>query len=132
MPDTFGQHDVEQHEVGLDGVEQLERLGAVAGDLHPEALALEADGQRVDEGLLVLDHQDGGRRASVIRLLPRCRVTAPTGPGPAGQPQRERRALALARTRRGTSPPWLAATWRTMASPRPVPPVSRLRARSTR
>ena len=27
-----------------------------------------------------------------------------------------------------TSPPWLVATWRTIASPRPVPPVSRLRA----
>ena len=43
MPDTFGQHDVEQHEVGRDRVEQVERLGAVLGDLHPEALALQAD-----------------------------------------------------------------------------------------
>ena len=31
-----------------------------------------------------------------------------------------------------TRPPWFVATWRTMASPSPVPPVSRLRARSTR
>ena len=31
-----------------------------------------------------------------------------------------------------TSPPCACATWRTIASPRPVPPVSRLRARSTR
>ena len=38
MPETFGQHDVEQHEVGLDVVEQVERLGAVAGHLHLEAL----------------------------------------------------------------------------------------------
>ena len=28
-----GQHHVEQHEVGLDGVEHVEGLGAVAGDL---------------------------------------------------------------------------------------------------
>ena len=60
MPDTFGQHHVEQHEVGPDGVEQVERLGAVAGDLHPEPLALEADGQGVDEAVLVLDDEDGG------------------------------------------------------------------------
>ena len=31
-----------------------------------------------------------------------------------------------------TSPPWLWAMWRTMARPRPVPPVSRALARSTR
>ena len=31
-----------------------------------------------------------------------------------------------------TSPPWLLATWRTIARPRPVPPVVRLRARLTR
>ena len=31
-----------------------------------------------------------------------------------------------------TSPRWLVATWRTMARPSPVPPVSRLRALSTR
>ena len=31
-----------------------------------------------------------------------------------------------------TSPPWLVATWRTIANPSPVPPVSRLRAWSTR
>ena len=32
MPDTFGQHHVEQHEVGAHGVEHVEGLGAVAGD----------------------------------------------------------------------------------------------------
>ena len=31
-----------------------------------------------------------------------------------------------------TSPPWLLATWRTIARPRPVPPVPRDLARSTR
>ena len=59
----LGQHHVEQHEVGADGVEQVEGLGAVAGDLHPEALAGEADGQGVDEAVLVLDDEDGGAGA---------------------------------------------------------------------
>lgn len=31
-----------------------------------------------------------------------------------------------------TSPPWLSATWRTIDNPSPEPPVTRLRARSTR
>ena len=60
MPETFGQHHVEQHEVGPDGVEDVERLGAVAGHLHAEALALQPDGEGLDEGVFVLDHQDGG------------------------------------------------------------------------
>jgi hypothetical protein len=36
----------------------VERLGPVAGHVHPEPLPLEADGERFDERLLVLDHQD--------------------------------------------------------------------------
>ena len=72
MPDTFGQHHVEQHEVGLHGVEDVERLGAVAGDLHAEALALEADREGLDEGVLVLDDQDRWRWGVVIGIsLPR-------------------------------------------------------------
>ena len=62
----LGQHDVEQHEVGAHGVEEVERLGAVAGDLHAEALALQPDGEGLDEGVLVLDDEDAWRRAAVI------------------------------------------------------------------
>ena len=64
MPADPGQHHVEQHEVGVHGVEQVEGLRAVAGDLHPEALPPEADGQGVDEGLLVLHDQHGASARS--------------------------------------------------------------------
>ena len=53
-----GQHHVEQHEVGLDRVEEVEGLRAVARHLDAEALASQPDGQGLDEGLLVLDDQD--------------------------------------------------------------------------
>ncbi len=129
MPLIRGQHDVEQHEVGFDRVEELEGGGTVAGHLHPEALAPEADGERLDEGLLVLHHQHGSLGHGAVSY-PASWVTT-TGPGPAGmtsvnvEPSPSRESTS-------TSPPWFEATWRTMARPSPVPPVSRLRARSTR
>jgi hypothetical protein len=58
------QHHVEQHEVGAHGVEQRQRFGAVTGDVHSEAFALQSDGQRVDEGVLVFDDQDRRVRRS--------------------------------------------------------------------
>ena len=75
-----GQHDVEEHKVRAAGIEDLEGLEAVAGHLDPEPLALEPDDQRLHEGLLVLDHQDG-------RLLghPASGTVTATGPGPAGR-----------------------------------------------
>ena len=84
------QHHVEQDEVGPHGVEQVERLGAVAGDLHPEPLALQPDGQGLDEGLLVLDDEDRGRRQSSLIRLP-ASWSSQTGTGPSGQAQGERR-----------------------------------------
>ena len=86
MPETFGQHHVEQHEVGPDGVEQVERLGAVAGHLHAEALALQADGEGLDEGVLVLDHQHGGIGGAhgAVNLPLRSRRPARHPPGVAG------------------------------------------------
>ena len=135
MPETFGQHDVEQHEVGRDGVEQVERLGAVAGDLHPEPLPLAgrpSSASTKDSSSsttsTVVDWPSLIRPPASCSARRRSGHRARTG----RQPQRERRALALLRRRPGTSPPWLLATWRTMARPSPVPPVSRLRARSTR
>ena len=107
------QHDVEQHQVGLDLVESVERLGPVAGDLDVEPFALQADGQRVDEGLLVLDDEHRrvrghdvpswalGRRvrsdwridSCVGRSGPRRGLT----PSLAGEEQGERRAHTLGR-----------------------------------
>ena len=99
------------------------------GDLDREALAAQADRQRLDEARLVLDDEhrrdvtahwldgllggvgiDGwrsGMRRTNVEPSPSCDDTS-------------------------TSPPWLVATWRTIARPSPVPPVSRLRPLSTR
>jgi hypothetical protein len=57
----LGEHHVEQHERRAGGVEALDGLGAVGGQLHVEALALERDGERVTVGLLVVDDQDRRR-----------------------------------------------------------------------
>ncbi len=89
----LGEHHVEQHEVGLHGVEHVERLGPVAGDLHAEALPLEPDGEGLDEGVLVLDDQDRGAGGG-HRDQPASEVTA-TGPGSDRESQGERGALAL-------------------------------------
>src|SRR5205823_2803925 len=124
-----GQHHIEEHEVGPAGVEDFERLQPVARHLHPKALPLEADHQGLDERLLVLDNKNRG-----LFCHPASASVQPetaTGPGPAG-----RRSWKIdpspSRDVTDTLPPWLVATWRTMARPSPVPPVSLLRARSTR
>ena len=135
----LGQHHVEQHEVGPHGVEQVERLGAVARHLHPEPLAGEADGEGVDEAVLVLDDEDGGGGRRHLRFLRGRAAQAAAwggvawrrGPGPAGS-RRVKVEPSPSREETVTSPSWFWTTWRTMARPRPVPPVSRLRARSTR
>ena len=49
MPAHAGQHDVEQHEVGLDDVEAVERFEAVGRDLDAEAFTLEADREGLHE-----------------------------------------------------------------------------------
>ena len=122
----LGQHDVEQHEVGLDGVEDVERLGAVAGHLHAEALSLQPDGEGLDEGVLVLDDEDGWWAGHRLRLLDRLRVATASQPGASGRgrigwtaapvrtprpgsagAQGEGGALALRGTRPSTSPSWL-------------------------
>ena len=87
MPDTFGSMTSSSTRSGFDGVEHLERLGPVAGHLHPEALALQADGERLDEGLLVLDDEDrsGSERSSdVSACLSGDGDWARTRPGVAG------------------------------------------------
>ena len=57
---AVGQHQVEQHHVGVGAVEQLERLGGGAGDDRFEALALERGRQRLGDRGLVFDQQDAG------------------------------------------------------------------------
>src|SRR5690606_27843555 len=116
------QHDVEEHEVGVDLVEAVERLRPVAGDLDVEPLASEADGQGVDERLLVLadEHGDRSTRAAGSAVHdPPGSDSVNTEPTPSVDSSE-------------TAPRWLLMTWRTMARPSPVPPVRRERARSTR
>src|SRR5437660_1049449 len=109
-------HLIEKHEVGLHGIEQGEGLGSILGHAGQEALPAQADLERVYEGLLVLDDQHrglgGGHGSSGRRSVN-------VDPSPSRDSTR-------------TSPPWLDATWRTMARPSPEPPVPRPRARSTR
>ena len=98
---------------------------AVAGDLHPEPLPLQADRQRLDEGLLVLDHEHRGLVAMVTREL--ASVAGADGRRRGGRGRPARRSVNVepspSRDCTDTCPPWLVATWRTMARPRPVPPV---------
>ena len=55
-----GQHDVEQDEVGVDPVEEAQRLVAVAGRLDGEALPGQARRQGLSIRLLVVDDEDEG------------------------------------------------------------------------
>src|SRR4029078_13637283 len=105
---------------------KVEGLGAVAGHVHLEPLTSQADREGVHEGPLVLQGEERlcghGQPASDIDMA--------TGPGPAGtwsvnvDPTPSADSTA-------TVPPWLVATWRTMATPSPAPPGSRGPARPT-
>src|SRR4051812_6219344 len=112
------QHQVEQHDVGLDVVEALQRRGPIRGDLHAKPFAVEPDSEGFDEAVFILHEQHGwgGHAASTGRSGMWSRNVEPS-------PSRDSTV---------TAPPWLAATCRTMDRPSPVPPVPRPRARSTR
>ena len=98
-----GQHDVEQHEIGVDAVEETQRLVPVAGRLDREALAGQPRRQRLTVGLLVVDdeHQrtvvpgragQGGPAARrPVRLrLPRWCPASGSVVGDPGRPEREK------------------------------------------
>ena len=51
------QHDVEEDQVGIEIGVQRQRFGAITGDLDLEPFPGEPDRQRLDERILVLDHQ---------------------------------------------------------------------------
>ena len=99
MPETRGSITSSSTRSGCTTSKSVEGLGAVAGDLHPEALALEADGEGVDEAVLVLDDED---RGVGVHASSRLQVGVDGAPGPAGSDERERGALALAGRRPGT------------------------------
>src|SRR5262249_9405242 len=57
-PRHVWKHDVEQNDVGSRALEESQSFLASARDDDMEALALQTDGQRVDEGRLVFDQED--------------------------------------------------------------------------
>ena len=98
-----GQHDVEQDEVGVDPVEEAQRLVAVAGRLDGEALAGQARGQRLAVRLLVVDDEDerpvvpgrarragAGRWSPVRSRWPRCARPQAASWGTRGGVEREK------------------------------------------
>ncbi len=111
-----GQHQVEQDDVGTGAVEFLKRRRAGRRDRDLEALLAKQEGKRVGERVLVLDDQHPGHWATRVGDGS-SRVNVEPEPGEL-------------HTR--TCPPWLLTMCLTMARPRPVPPVWRERAGSTR
>ncbi len=110
---------------GCRRVELVDRLLAVGGHLDAEALALQRDRECVAVRLLVVDHEDERGRF--------CHHDASESFLDDGSGTRNRNvepSPSIDST--VTSPPCACATWRTIERPRPVPPVARLRARSTR
>ena len=108
------------------------------------ALALEEPAQRVGEGRFVLHDQDAGHRSSSQMSVGPQRTDAvgspdaPSGP-PFGDSVSSTTGSSMVnvepvpgRDHTEMAPPWLATMCLTIASPRPVPPVCRDRAESTR
>ena len=103
----------------------LEREGfsvTVARHADGEALALETDHECVDEGVLVFGEEHAGWSMLVAHVSLRTRIgrrNVKVAPSPS-------------RESTWTLPWWFCATWRTIESPSPVPPVDRPRPWSTR
>ena len=107
----------------------------VGGDRDLEALLAEHVGEGVAVALLVLDDEYAGHAVCLLVLA----AGWSSGSVPVGRVSGRARAgtrvnvepwPSTDHTR--TSPPWVAATCLTMDRPRPVPPVERWRAGSTR
>src|SRR5690606_4098834 len=122
------QHQVEQHQIGALAVEGVERLGPGRRDRDLETLLAKHVGQGVGEGLLVFHDEYTGHGAA-SRGIAGCA-------GMAVPPKAGRRRVKVepepSLLHTDTSPACEAATCLTMARPRPVPPVARERAVSTR
>ena len=127
-----GQHEIEQYQIRFDSGEESEGLVAVPGHRNVESLAAEPDDQSIDERLVVLGQQHLGLQHFGCHHLGRRRLLAHAEYS--GGLGRMRVNVDPSPSRESTStwPWWLLATWRTIDSPRPVPPDSRLRPWSTR
>ena len=130
-----GQHQVEQHDVGAGAVELRQRIMAGGGDGHLEPLLAEHVGEGIAVALLVLDDQYATHAVSSLMTCdpdaPGSVVLLGSGPGLRGRVRVNVEPWPSTDQTR-TSPPWEAATCLTIDRPRPVPPVERWRAGSTR
>ena len=57
----FRQHHVKEHDVGSHALEIQQCLSTIARYLHAKTFALESDVERFDEGVFVLNNEDGRR-----------------------------------------------------------------------
>ena len=104
-----GQHQVEHDQVGMIGLHPRHGVEAVRDALRFEARRLEVVGHQLGELRLVFDDQDLAHGSEIVTRNP------PSDEAPASM-----------------LPPCASTTLRTMARPRPAPPLARLREPSTR
>src|SRR5690606_29054358 len=110
--------------------EGVERLGARGRDRDLEPLLAQHVRQRVGERLLVLDDEYAGHCAASREAVLFWDAAAAAASAAGSRRVKVDPEPSLLQT--VTSPPCATATCLTMARPRPVPPVSRERAASTR
>ena len=67
-----GQHNVQQHQIGLEGAEQLDPLAPVLGHLGLEALLLQIEVEQLGDIGVVLDNQNllGHEKHPVLYSIP--------------------------------------------------------------
>ena len=116
----LGQHDVEQHQIGLGRERQSQPGFAVSGRKHFAALGGERVRQSAQEGRVVFDNQDAAsvHAAAPFTALAAGRMTENVLPLPGW--------LSTS-----TEPPCPRTMKSTMLSPSPQPPDSRANRRST-
>ena len=66
MPDRPGQHQVEQHDVGLGLAEGLQRAAAVGHEGRLEPVGAQHDAEHLGEGGVVVDHQHARLHAPIV------------------------------------------------------------------
>ena len=132
IPDSPGSMRSSSTRSAPRAVELGERVVAGLGDADLVALLAQEVGQRVGVGQFVLDDEDAGHRCCSPCAVPTVSVgvcRAPVGGRGSLMVKVEPWPSSL---HTDTSPPWVAQMCLTMARPRPVPPVARDRAASTR
>src|SRR2546421_10331471 len=83
------QHDVEDHQSGLEGLDLGQRVTAAERGLHAEALVAERHGDQLGDVQLIVDHQDplriGCHLLRIVPLFPWSLLRAGWGPAEPGR-----------------------------------------------